>query len=298
MQKRNMNLVVGVVILLAIALLIGGVRFLSDAKFRNNTYDLPVLFDNIGTLTEGDPVKINGVKKGKVKKIELKGHRVLVVMAIDKKVQIAEDSRIVIQNIGLMGERMIGVQLGTGKPIAPGTIIVGEFDSGIAEAMGMLGEVLVQVQGTVKDLQKVVENTVGDKEFAVTFRNIMDRLDNTTKILNGMIVYNKDALQGTIGDLTATASDVREFFENNKDRLNHTVTNVEEITIQTKDMLEKAKRISSNIEELVAMMNSDKSSVGRMLADTAFVNDLKTTMLNADSLIRQIRKKGVKVGFW
>ncbi len=298
MHKRSTNFIVGLVILLSIAILIGGVRFLSETKFRENTYQMIAMFDDVGTLTKGDPVKVNGVKKGKVTDIRLDGHRVKVVMSIEKEVQLTQDSRIVIQNIGLMGERMIGIRLGTGEPLAQGQIMQGNFDSGIAEAMGMLGEVLSQVQTTMAELQGIVRNTVGNEEFQATFGRVTTRLDSTMGTLSRLVEQNKGALQSSIQDLQATSSDVRGFMDQNKARLNTTVENVEGITTQAKDMLNKAEKISTDIQEILARVNSDQSSVGRLLADTSFVDQVKLTITNADSLVRQIKARGIKVGFW
>lgn len=298
MHKRSTNLIVGIVILASIFILIFGVRFLSDTKFREQTYHLTAWFDNVGTLTEGDPVKVNGVRKGKVVKISLEGNRVRVLMAINKEVQITEDSRIVIQNIGLMGERMIGIQLGSGKAMEPGAEMHGEFDSGIAEAMGMLGEVLTQVEETVKELQGIVRSTIGDEAFAARFNTIMNRLDRSTAVLNNLVSGNKAALQGSIDDLSYTAGEVRTFFDGNKEKLNTTVTNVEDISIRAKDMMEKAERITGDIEVLVTKLNSRESSVGMLLSDTSFVSDIKTTIRSADSLVKKIHEDGLKVGFW
>jgi phospholipid/cholesterol/gamma-HCH transport system substrate-binding protein len=256
------------------------------------------VFVDVGTLTKGDPVKVNGVKKGRVTDIRLKGNRVEVTMSIEKDVQITQDSRIVIQNIGLMGERMIGIRLGTGEPLQQGQIMEGQFDSGIAEAMGMLGEVLREVQATMDELQSVVKNTVGNEQFQVTFNRVTTRLDETTGILKRKVAQNKDALQSSIEDLQYTSHEVRGFMANNKDRLNKTVGNVEDITNQTKDMLARADKISADIQEILGRMNSDRSSIGRLMADTAFAGQLKETIQNADSLVRQIKKKGINVRLW
>ncbi len=298
MHKRSTNFVVGLVILLSVAILIGGVRFLSETKFRESTYQLIAVFDDVGTLTKGDPVKVNGVKKGKVTDIRLAGHRVEVMMSIQKEITLTQDSRIVIQNIGLMGERMIGIRLGTGDPVQKGQVVEGTFDSGIAEAMGMLGEVLHQVQITMADLQKIVKNTVGNEEFQATFNRVTTRLDSTTAVLNELVDQNKGALESSIQNLQVTSSEVRGFFDQNKDRLNTTVQNVEGITTQAKDMLGRAEQISNDVQEIMTRLNSDKSSMGRLLSDTTFADQLKLTITNADSLVRQIKARGIKVGFW
>lgn len=298
MHKRSTDLIVGIVIIISLVTLISGVRFLKESKGERNFYDINVLFSNVGTLTEGDPVKVNGVKKGKVKKIELSEQTVVVTMSIDKKIALTHDSKVVIQNIGLMGERMIGIQLGNGAPVKPGEVMNGAFDSGIAEAMGMLGEVLTQVQTTVNELRDIVKNTVGNQEFQTTFNEMIERLNRTTQTLDALVSENKSALQGSINDLSGTAGDVREFMSNNKTKLNSAVSNVEEITDKGKILLMRADSISRNLEELVARLNSDRSSLGKLLNDTAFVNNIRATIVSADSLVKQVQKKGIKVGFW
>ena len=104
-KNTSLYLAVGLVVLLAIIILIFGLFFLNDKDPREvfDTYFLR--FPQVSTLTLDDPVKINGVKLGKVEDIHLAGTKVLVVVRIRNDVRIPVGSEIRVQNIGIMGER-------------------------------------------------------------------------------------------------------------------------------------------------------------------------------------------------
>ena len=126
MRSRRTDFVVGFVITLSICILIFGIIYLKEYSIGREVRTIYAVFEDVGTLTEGDPVKINGVKMGKVVSRVLKDNKVMVGMELDASVNIPEDSRVTIQNVGLMGERMIGIRLG-GFPPAGCGVPLGSF---------------------------------------------------------------------------------------------------------------------------------------------------------------------------
>src|SRR3972149_5127187 len=112
MENRSVELRVGIVIVLTLALLIWGITWLKGWKFNQERYDVGVLFPNVGILNVGDPVSVSGVEKGKVKKIELYAGDVLVTFALTKDVKLKKDAKFTIMNVGLMGERLVDVKTG------------------------------------------------------------------------------------------------------------------------------------------------------------------------------------------
>ena len=148
-MKKNSSLyfVVGLVVLLAIVILVFGMLFLNDKDPRTKYNTFYLRFPQVSTLALDDPVKVNGVKLGKVETIELSGHRVTVKIQLRTDVKIPKDSEIRVQNIGIMGERQIGMILGDKEEyFNPNDTIQGQFDAGIAEALG-LAELDVALSG-------------------------------------------------------------------------------------------------------------------------------------------------------
>ena len=175
-MKKNTALYfsVGLVVLLAIFILIFGMIFLNEKDLRE-TFDVYHLrFTQVSTLVLDDPVKINGVKLGRVESIELAGHRVVVTVRLKSNVKIPKDSEIRVQNIGIMGERQIGMILGDSEEYyVPGDTITGQFDAGIAEALGLAGEVCDSTKVLLEAVKTALNGTIANPDFQDRFKTLL-----------------------------------------------------------------------------------------------------------------------------
>jgi phospholipid/cholesterol/gamma-HCH transport system substrate-binding protein len=296
-----MDFIVGLVITASIAILIFGIMYLKEYSFGKETKILTASFVDIGTLTDGDPVKINGVKMGKVINRTLKDGRVLVDMEIDGAVDIPDDSRVTIQNVGIMGERMIGIRMGVSKTNAePGKPMQGYFDSGIAEAMGMLGDVFGDAQKLVQEIGGLLQQTVANEEFLKTFKSITERLDRVTLAIDRLVAGNEVALNTIVKDLKTTTGDVQSLMATNKSKIDGIVDNFVTSADKANDLVAQGEKIATRVEALIEKINNDSSVISKVLKDQQLYDMLKSTMNEADSLLKTINKTGklkVKIGF-
>lgn len=301
MKKSNMELVVGASIFLALFILIAGVLWLKEASLARKMGHYTVLFPNIGTLQVGDPVTVNGVKRGTAAKITLSGSKVAVVMKLDKEVVLTDSCDIRVQNIGLMGERMIGIRLSEkGTRIEPDTKgktshIEGAFDSGIAEAMGMLGGVLANVMTLVDTVQCIINQTVGDTAFLTTFRHVVDRLDTISFLVEDLVAENKSDLDAIVSNLHAITKDTRELLAANAPHVNSMMENGAELTDKAKAIADKADNIASTVQSMMTDIEQGKGAVGKLMQDEKLVDDLKATILGLDTLVREINESGLRL---
>lgn len=293
MRTKRTDFIVGLVITVSIGILIFGIIYLKEYSVGKEVKTVTALFEDVGTLTEGDPVKVNGVKLGKVVRRRLEGVKVLVEMEIDASVVIPADSRVTIQNVGLMGERMIGIRLGASSvPADPKVPLQGTFDSGIAEAMGMLGDVFGDAQDLVLQINKLMEETVASEEFLRTFRDVTERLDRLTAAVDRMVAGNEQSVNAIISDVRTATSDLKGFMGANKGRLDTIVGNVNTSAEKAALLVKRGDDIARRIDELLLKINSDDGTVSRLLKDREFYDYLKSTVREADSLLKTINKTG------
>jgi phospholipid/cholesterol/gamma-HCH transport system substrate-binding protein len=301
MRTKKTDFVVGFVITLSLTILIFGIIYLKEYNIGKKTQTIYALFEDVGTLTEGDPVKINGVKMGKVVSRKLQGIQVLVGMEIDASVMIPADSRVTIQNVGLMGERMIGFRLGTAvTPIDPAVPLKGYFDSGVAEAMGMLGDVFADAQGLVLMIHKLMDETVANEEFLRTFKEVVARLDRLTVVIDRLVTGNEETVGTIIQDLKVTTTQLKGFVDGNMGKIDTIVTNFGVTSEKARDLSQKAEEITVKIDGLLLKLNSKDGTFSRILKDEELYGKLKSTITEADSLLKSINKTGklkVKIGF-
>jgi len=301
MRTKKSDFVVGFVITISIAILIFGIIYLKEYNIGKKTQTIYALFADVGTLTDGDPVKVNGVKMGKVVSRVLKGNQVLVGMEIEAEIFIPSDSRVTIQNVGLMGERMIGFRLGSATtPVDPNVPLPGYFDSGVAEAMGMLGDVFVDAKALVLEIRKLMDETVANEEFLRTFKQVTERLDRLTIAIDRMVAGNEATVNTIIKDVNSTTSDLKGFMNSNMGKMDTIVDNVSVASDKAKDLTKKAEDITKKIDALLAKINADDGTLNQILKDKELYGMLKSTVVEADSLLKSINKTGklkVKIGF-
>jgi hypothetical protein len=73
------------------------------------------------------------------------------------------------------------------------------------------------------------------------------------------------------------------------------IQNGQEVSSRLKDVVEKADKVADEMNRLLARANSENSTLGAMLGDSTFYVELRSTLNSADSLFRQIEKKGLDV---
>src|SRR4029077_2158075 len=85
MRERSLELKVGFMIAVSSAILLGFIVILGNFSLRSG-FTIHVDYNYVGSLAPGAPVKLSGIKVGKVKAVELLGGK--VDPAIGKRVQV------------------------------------------------------------------------------------------------------------------------------------------------------------------------------------------------------------------
>lgn len=293
---KKLYFIVGLVVLLAMVILVFGVLFLNDTDPRENFHRYFLKFSQVSTLTIDDPVKVNGVKLGKVESMELSGHEVCVQIRLRDDIQIPKGSEIRVQNIGLMGERQIGILL-SNSPEAwkPGDTIPGMFDAGIAEAMGLAGEVFDSTRVLVNVVRGVVDSTFATPEFRTRFNNLLVRTEELETRVGRLIDETDPALKQTLGRLNDAGRKVNEVLDENRGPVKTLVGDAQVLATDTKGMLLRLDTLMGRVDGLVGKLQSEDNTVGILLNDRKLHDDLSITVITADSLFKTILREGLDV---
>ncbi len=301
LKKTNTDLVVGASILIALFILVAGVLWLKEASLSRKMVTYTVLFPNTGTLQKGDPVQANGVKKGTVADIRLRGDQVAVVLNLEKGVYLTDSSRINVVNIGLLGERGIGIKLNShGKKVdfntkKDTTFMMGKFDTGISEAMAKLGEVLVEVETLVVNVSGIVESTIGDTAFITLFESVVGRLDTITVVAQNLVRKNEPLLDRSMKNLSAVSADLKKLMDDNSGSINNMVANGEQLTSRSLAVIAQVESLAVAVQTVVHRVESGEGTLGKLYKDDQFYTDLKQTIAGVDSLVTEVQEDALKL---
>lgn len=297
-MKKNtgLYLAVGLVVLLAIIILIFGLFFLNDKDPREVFDSYYMRFPQVSTLTLDDPVKINGVKLGKVEDIHLAGNRVLVAVRIRNDVKIPIGSEIRVQNIGIMGERQIGVILhDSASHYAPGDTIDGQFDAGIAEALGLAGEIIDSTKILITSVHRVMDSTIANPEFRTKFKTMMDKAEIIEDKLSKMLNETDPQIRKSLENLNDATVKVNALLDTTSAPIGELLSGAGDLMKDASGVIGKLDSVTDRLTAITKKLQTRDNTAGILLNDRTLHDDLIQTLHSADSLFKIILQDGLDV---
>ena len=287
MSNKSTELKVGVVVLVACAILVFGLIWVKGIRFDQTRYRYSVVFSDVGTLEVGDPVCVSGVPKGKVEKIKLYQGDVLVTFNLTKDVVLKKDAKFTIMNVGLMGERFIAVKTGYSDTLLDLSCpIRGDYDTGIPEVMGKMGEMINQIRKLTGHLEAVVGTPSSQDAMIKTIENLKE----ITQKMNTLLSRNEKRFDQTLKDLSYASSELKKMVANNKDKLQSTVDNFGSASEKLDNITTTLDSLSISLKNLSTKIESGEGTLGQLVNDTTLYEQIKKTTQDVDSLILDIKK--------
>ena len=291
---------VGLVVILAIVILVFGVFFLNEKDPRETYNTFYLRFTQVSTLVLDDPVKVNGVKLGKVENIELSGHRVVVTVRLRTDVKIPKDSEIRVQNIGIMGERQIGMILGDSTEyFSPKDTINGQFDAGIAEAIGLAGEVCDSTKVLLESVKQALNQTIVNPDFQERFKTLLVKAEKLEDRLMLMLNTTDPQLKKSLEGLNKVTVKVNELIDGVKYTVDSLFAGTDKLMGDANNLVGELEGVTKHLDELLSKvqrkLDSKNNTAGLLLNDRALHDDLVRTVHSADSLFRVILKDGLDI---
>jgi phospholipid/cholesterol/gamma-HCH transport system substrate-binding protein len=308
-KEKSIEVKVGVLILVSLGILVGFILIMGGLSFQK-TYPLYVDFDNPGGLAVGAPVKIAGVKVGKVDelmfmggKIDPKTNRRTIVrakIAVEARVKdsIRTDADFYVTTTGVLGEQFLQIDPGNpGKPLLEeGSIVKGidppRLDLFLAKAFELLDDTVTGLRNNRELIGDIAVNTGA-----------------LLKNLNGVLVDNKDRIGRTmvnVEELTKEANsltkDVRVRYVDNP-KIARTIDNVDKLAAAVQQdsgpMLKDAREAMANVNRASALAGSpeQEQKIKKALDDIAQVAaHANATAADAQAIVAHIKKGDGSVG--
>jgi len=222
-KESNLEFKVGLFMLISLAGLIIFIFSVSDSSVLEKGKSVRVVFGFANGLKKNAPVRIAGVDEGIVKNIHLffdrddRKTKVEVGLWVKRKTRIPIDSVVIVNQLGMMGEKYIEIFPGTDTQnfFEEGQVYVGKDPIAQAAISERMMEVSKKLESAVSGINRLVSDERNIESFSIMLENL--------SLLTGSlddILYNVSEGQGTIGkflyddrfyeDLEGLAADLKE----------------------------------------------------------------------------------------
>jgi phospholipid/cholesterol/gamma-HCH transport system substrate-binding protein len=122
MKKTNLEIVVGLFVMIGVACLAYLAIHLGELEWFRGGYPVIADFDNISGLKVGATVEVAGVDIGRVESISVtQDNMARLLLNLNKNVKIFNDAIASVRTKGIIGDKYVKLSLGgAGEPLPPG----------------------------------------------------------------------------------------------------------------------------------------------------------------------------------
>jgi len=314
---RSMEAKVGLVVLVALAIFVFSLLWVKDFRLNQDRYELHIIFPTVGGLTEGDPVQVAGVQKGRVTSIRLLPQGVEVTISLDGDVRLPADSGFSIQNMGLMGEKFVAIEPGLGsRPspaegdsasgdsaetaaapgtqlsdvVQPGQTLSGNYRGGMSEVLGEVEELLRVVQG----LANTFNETIGNPQARASIQESLENVRRFSQVLADLMDEQGGELSLALGDLRTASEGFRELVQDNRTQVDSTLDQFHRASLDLEQLTQQLSEVSSTFKRIADRIERGEGALGEFVADETLYRDIKKTVRNLDELIEEIKENPKK----
>jgi len=285
-RSKYLEIKVGALVLAGAAILLFAVYLAQGYKYGQKFYSVRCVFPEVGALSTGDPVTVSGVNMGKVTAMELYEGEVLVTMNINQSVTLKRDASFMVRNIGLMGERFIDAKAGK----APEELDLsqparGDFDAGIPEVMGMLGEAIEQMRDLVTYLRQSTLSPATLDKFSSTITHLHElstRLDEASS-------RNIGKIDKAVNNVVEITTQISQSMDRNRPHMDTALANFDRASERLLTLMDVLDDTSGKLQAFATDLEQSEGTLRLMMEDRQLYDDLRRTTLDLDSLIGDIR---------
>ena len=286
MSRRTTEVQVGLTVLVALGILLASLAWLKEWSLDRSKRSWRVEFPETGGLASSDEVLVNGLRKGEVKSMKLVGDRVLVELNLEKDVTITTESKVAIRNVGLMGERVIAVDLKAGgRPYARDEVITGVYEKSLGEVMSGLGETVGAVADLSLELRRLTQAVVGDGELQRTVSNF----NRTSEELRLVVSENRAALTAAVHDFATVSRTAKSLVTDREGQIRGALDDFASAADRMERLSVKLDSLHRVIQNVSNRVDRGEGTLGKLVQDDKLYAELNDSVQSLKVLIQDIK---------
>jgi phospholipid/cholesterol/gamma-HCH transport system substrate-binding protein len=293
--SRTREIQVGATVLVALGVTLWGVTWLKQLSLARRVRVWHVTFPQTGGLSTSDEVQVNGLRKGNVQSVALVRDHVSVDLALASDIALTTDCRVAVRNVGMMGEKVIAVDLhASGAPYAATDTIPGIYEKGIPEVMAGVGGTIDAISELATQLKALADALDKNGNLTQTLTNLHD----TSEELKAAVVENRAQLRLTIANFNASSRTVKSLTTDREAELRKALDSFERSAAGLERLTLRLDSLRATLQSVSGKVDRGDGSLGKLVNDPRLYDEARQTVTELKALIADIKtnpKKYVQV---
>ena len=226
------------------------------------------------------PIKVAGIAAGRIKAIELQGNTALITFEILKQIQVTKNTKLRIKSVGFLGDKYIELYIGDSPEImVKNDFIDSEEAAGIESLVKDASEVLTDVKIIVKSLKDSVapEGEVSPiKKILADVQVLVANTRDATLSLKKVMQGNEEKINSLVDNLESFSYELS--YQVDKGNPDSAMADIKEVLANT-------KKITSDLNKIVADIKLGKGTMGKLLVEDEIADQVKDTLSSVQKIV-------------
>jgi phospholipid/cholesterol/gamma-HCH transport system substrate-binding protein len=278
---------VGLIALIAGALMYYGFNFLKGKDFFSPTNKYYAIYNKVDGLNKSNPVIINGLTVGRVGKIRLlqsEENLILVELNIDDAIVLGDSTVAALSNTDFLGSKGVILTVNSiERPLIPGDTLISVIDKGLEDILASAEPVANNLNTTITRINEIL---IGLKGSGETINVTLNELKKTTISVNEIIGQNQNKLAQIMNQTSYLIQN-----------LNNKLDGIDPVFAKTEGLLDSLSNLQINetlatiraavngLNETVASITNEEGTLGKLISNDSLYNSIDQTMSDLDQLI-------------
>jgi phospholipid/cholesterol/gamma-HCH transport system substrate-binding protein len=282
-NKKNTEFKVGLFTIIAIFIFIASYMWFTEALQSKNMTIVKVKFHNAGNIEVGSSVTVSGVKKGRVKKIEVAQDGVVIDMQVKIDFPLKQGTQFSVIESNLMGDVQVEIIPSTiGEELDLSLIQNGEKRYGLMKLVSELSSVVV-------DFQMIIDKIAGDGNFVMQLDSVIDTTQMVIGKINKSLDKNTEEFEKLIQNANQLTAKLNKLVTTNEESISNSLEKSSEVIASVNSTLDDIKDTSTSIRKITDKMQNEKNTINRLMNDEALYENLMRSSARLDSLLKDIK---------
>jgi phospholipid/cholesterol/gamma-HCH transport system substrate-binding protein len=331
--RRSNEFAVGLAVLAALALVIGGALWLSETDVNQKKTSYSARFRTVGGLGVGGPVTLRGVRVGRVEVIRLvENEWVETEFSIDRSVELPRKPAVISASASLFGEW--GANIVPFEPLPvdpnlrnaliesdsaggeawPGATLpdIGQLTAQASRIAGDVGDITQRIgqafdSTALKNLQQSVKDLATISTRLVRFANAqadrMDRVGENVETTSDAFSGVARTFKGAVARLDTATSDnqLADILNNSRTSsadIRHAAADLRSVMAAARANEASLVRVLQAADSLMSRIHSGNGSLGMLATDSTLYRETTRTVIQFRELLADIQahpKKYLKI---
>ncbi|MGD2218003.1 MAG: MlaD family protein [Gemmatimonadales bacterium] len=281
-RRQKAEIWIGLLAIVCAIILGWGYFWLTGQPLGERGYTVRVILEHAGGLERGDRVHMSGVEVGVVRSVRLEAaDRIVVQLWLHRDLRIPEDSRALLQAVGVFGDVVVALEPGTSEAMASSgdTLGFGRAPS-LMDLAGDLGE---QAEALLLKIDRLLADSTIDQ-----VHGGVAALPGTVRGLEQLVSESSDEFAALSQSLRTTAETLRGTLEGAE--IEELVAELRELAASASQTAESLRGSAESLRSVADKIDRGEGTLGLMVNDPGLYEDLRAAAQNAAQLTRDIRE--------